>query len=209
MGTASYKLLKVVGGRLRYADVTASSEFGGGCSISVSPTAFAWLKSAYGPDAEWPECDAHRAAAVAGAEFALRHVADRDGIPEARVVIDRIHTAPADTVPDDVAYAAVFAVWQALGVEGSQLPALTGKRTKPGASPDPFRPFAFSPAWRSPTVLALASQMYESRDFGAMPILADALQDAGCDRAYVLDHCRSPGPHVGGCWVVDLVLGKE
>jgi hypothetical protein len=64
------------------------------------------------------------------------------------------------------------------------------------------------PTWRTPTAVALAAQMYESRDFGAMPILADALQDAGCDSAEVLDHCRGPGPHVRGCWVVDLVLGK-
>jgi hypothetical protein len=51
--------------------------------------------------------------------------------------------------------------------------------------------------------------MYESRDFGAMPILADALQDAGCASDDVLSHCRGPGPHVRGCWVVDLMLGKE
>ena len=63
--------------------------------------------------------------------------------------------------------------------------------------------------WRTDTVVALASQMYESRDFSAMPILADALQDAGCDSAEILDHCRGPGPHVRGCWVVDLVLRKE
>jgi hypothetical protein len=50
--------------------------------------------------------------------------------------------------------------------------------------------------------------MYESRHFSPMPILADALQDAGCDNPDVLDHCRGPGPHVRGCWVVDLVLGK-
>ena len=57
--------------------------------------------------------------------------------------------------------------------------------------------------------VTLARQMYESLDFGAMPILADALQDAGCDSADILNHCRGPGPHVRGCWVVDLVLGKE
>ncbi|MBP3953754.1 hypothetical protein J8F10_00365 [Gemmata sp. G18] len=74
---------------------------------------------------------------------------------------------------------------------------------------NPFRPVTFSPSWRTSTAVALASQMYESRDFGAMPILADALQDAGCDSADVLDHCRGPGPHVRGCWVVDLVLGKR
>ena len=75
---------------------------------------------------------------------------------------------------------------------------------------DPFRPpAAFSSAWRTDTAVALARQMYESREFGAMPILADALQDAGCDSADILDHCRGPDPHVRGCWVVDLVLGKE
>ncbi|WP_246523454.1 hypothetical protein [Gemmata palustris] len=74
---------------------------------------------------------------------------------------------------------------------------------------NPFRPVPFSPSWLTSTTLALAARMYESRDFGAMPILADALQDAGCDSADVLDHCRGPGPHVRGCWVVDLVLGKE
>src|SRR5262245_58417848 len=74
---------------------------------------------------------------------------------------------------------------------------------------NPFRPTAAAPAWLTPTVTALARQMYESRDFSPMPILADAMQDAGCDNTDILDHCRSPGPHVRGCWVVDLVLGKE
>jgi hypothetical protein len=74
---------------------------------------------------------------------------------------------------------------------------------------NPFRPVAFDPAWRTSTAVALAQQMYDSRDFGIMPILGDALQDAGCDIADILDHCRGPGPHVRGCWVVDLVLGKS
>ncbi|WP_204249845.1 hypothetical protein [Gemmata sp. SH-PL17] len=73
----------------------------------------------------------------------------------------------------------------------------------------PREPVKFSPSWHTPTAIALASQMYESRDFSAMPILADALQDAGCDCTDILSHCRGPGPHVRGCWVVDLVLGKE
>ena len=74
---------------------------------------------------------------------------------------------------------------------------------------NPFRPVADSPSWRNEITVAIASLMYESREFSAMPILADALQDAGCDSAEVLDHCRGPGPHVRGCWVVDGVLGKE
>jgi hypothetical protein len=75
---------------------------------------------------------------------------------------------------------------------------------------NPSRPVAFSPEWRTDTAVALARTMYESRDFSAMPILADALQDAGCDNADVLNHCRdTPLTHVRGCWVVDLVSAKE
>jgi hypothetical protein len=74
---------------------------------------------------------------------------------------------------------------------------------------NPFRPVPFALSWRTDTALTLARTMYESRDFSAMPILGDALQDAGCDSDDILNHCRGPGPHVRGCWVVDLVLGKE
>ncbi|MBN9122540.1 MAG: hypothetical protein J0I06_25905 [Planctomycetes bacterium] len=74
---------------------------------------------------------------------------------------------------------------------------------------NPFRPVPFAPEWRTDTVLALARQMYGARDFSAMPILADALQDAGCDNDDVLRHCRDKALHVRGCWVVDLVLGKD
>jgi hypothetical protein len=73
---------------------------------------------------------------------------------------------------------------------------------------NPFRPVTFAPGWWTGSALTLAAQMYESRDFGAMPILADALQDAGCDNEDILNHCRGDGPHVRGCWVVDLVLGR-
>jgi hypothetical protein len=75
---------------------------------------------------------------------------------------------------------------------------------------NPFRPVTFSPEWRTDTAVALALQMYESRDFTAMPILADALQDTGCSDERILNHCRdASATHVRGCWVVDLVLGKE
>jgi hypothetical protein len=75
---------------------------------------------------------------------------------------------------------------------------------------NPFSPVPFAPEWRTDTALSLARQMYDSRDFGAMPILADALQDAGCDNDDILSHCRDTNRvHVRGCWVVDLVLNKE
>ena len=75
---------------------------------------------------------------------------------------------------------------------------------------NPFRPLTFAKSWRTDTAATLAKQMYDARDFSAMPILADALQDAGCDNEGILAHCREPQQtHVRGCWVVDLVLGKK
>src|SRR6185369_15625565 len=74
---------------------------------------------------------------------------------------------------------------------------------------NPFRPVAVDPAWLTSTVVALAEGIYADRAFDRMPSLADALEDAGCDNADILNHCRQPGEHVRGCWVVDLVLGKS
>jgi hypothetical protein len=74
---------------------------------------------------------------------------------------------------------------------------------------NPFQPVTFDKAWRTDTAIVLAKQMYESRDFSAMPVLADALQDADCDNVDILSHCRGDGLHVRGCWVVDLVLGRK
>lgn len=73
---------------------------------------------------------------------------------------------------------------------------------------NPFRPVVFAPEWRSETVVALAAGIYEERAFDRLPILADALEEAGCDHPDVLTHLRGPGPHARGCWVVDGVLGK-
>jgi hypothetical protein len=74
---------------------------------------------------------------------------------------------------------------------------------------NPFQPVEFDRRWCTGTVTTIARQMYEARDFSATPILADALQDAGCDSAELLDHCRGPGPHVRGCWVVDKLLARQ
>jgi hypothetical protein len=74
---------------------------------------------------------------------------------------------------------------------------------------NPFRPVAADPAWFTSTAVSLAAGIYTDRAFDRLPILADALQDAGCDNADLLDHCRGPGPHARGCWVVDLILGTE
>jgi hypothetical protein len=74
---------------------------------------------------------------------------------------------------------------------------------------NPFRPITLNPQWLTPTVKALAEQIYNDRTFDRMPVLADALEEAGCTVKEVLEHCRNGGEHVRGCWVVDQVLGKE
>jgi hypothetical protein len=65
------------------------------------------------------------------------------------------------------------------------------------------------PSWLTPTVLQLANAIDEERQFDLVPILADALEDAGCTDAQMLDHCRRSDKHVAGCWAIDLVLRKD
>jgi hypothetical protein len=74
---------------------------------------------------------------------------------------------------------------------------------------NPFRPVTLDRSWLTPTVLALARSTYDNRAFDHLPILADALEDAGCSDAVILDHLRGPGPHVRGCFALDLVVGKS
>jgi hypothetical protein len=77
-------------------------------------------------------------------------------------------------------------------------------------------PFRSSPpfpqpvlAWNDSTIKRIAQGIYDERAFDRLPILADALLDAGCDDEELIRHCRSDGPHVRGCWAVDLILGKS
>ena len=87
---------------------------------------------------------------------------------------------------------------------------------------NPFRPVSLNPAWRTPDVVAIAQAAYDERiapdpanpgwltiDPTRLAILADALLDAGCEDEVILSHCRSERPHVRGCWLIDLLLGKE
>ncbi len=104
--------------------------------------------------------------------------------------------------------------WARVAAEAACIPVLVPQLQ--GSTPflrdiigNPFRPVTADPAWLTSDVVALAHGIYEEKAFDRMPILADALQDAGCENDDVLSHCRGPGPHVRGCWVVDLILGKE
>lgn len=74
---------------------------------------------------------------------------------------------------------------------------------------NPFRPITLDPAWLTSNVVSLAQAIYNDRAFDRMPILADAIEEAGCTNPDILQHCRQPGVHVRGCWVVDLLLDKE
>jgi hypothetical protein len=80
---------------------------------------------------------------------------------------------------------------------------------------NPYRPVRLEPSWLTPGVRGLAEEIYEDRshpdrtlDPERLSILADALEDAGCDSEVILGHCRSKGPHVRGCWVVDRIVAR-
>ena len=81
---------------------------------------------------------------------------------------------------------------------------------------NPFRFVVLDDKWLTPTVVSIAHAAYDNRILPAasmdperLAVLSDALEEAGCDDSDILDHLRSPGPHVRGCWVLDLVLGKQ
>jgi hypothetical protein len=76
---------------------------------------------------------------------------------------------------------------------------------------NPFRPVSVAPAlltWNDGLIVKLAQGIDAEQAFDRLPILADALEEAGCADADILGHLRGPGPHTRGCWVVDWVLGK-
>jgi hypothetical protein len=111
----------------------------------------------------------------------------------------------------EVATLAARAAYRANGGEEQK----TGDPNEAAAQCDLIRDIIFHPdhsvainrAWLTSDVLALARGIYTERAFDRMPILADALQDAGCENTDVLNHCRDTGtPHVRGCWVIDLLL---
>jgi hypothetical protein len=72
-----------------------------------------------------------------------------------------------------------------------------------------FQPITLSPSWLTSTVLSLAQGIYTEKAFDRMTILADALGDAGCDNEELLNHCRGHVAHARGCFVVDLLTGRQ
>jgi hypothetical protein len=127
------------------------------------------------------------------------------------------------TLPDATRAAVEAPSWTA---RAAMLAVRVGKRTLAYNSArsaqaallrDIFGPLAFRPlprlnpawlTWEGVTVPKLAASIHDERAFDRLPILADALEEAGCDAAELLAHMRGPRPHVRGCWAVDLLLGK-
>jgi hypothetical protein len=115
---------------------------------------------------------------------------------------------PGEDVLSEVRRVSVYAGmannWQELNRQATLVRCVAG---------NPFLPVpCVEPAWRTwndGTMGKLASDIYNSRDFNRLPLLADALEDAGCTDAELLGHLRGPGPHVRGCWALDLVLSKS
>jgi hypothetical protein len=132
--------------------------------------------------------------------------------------------APEDRDEESALWAAAFTADKAISLLAAQVAYFRGRgvvATTIGASnkmlerlvrdifSNPFRPITFNRTWLTSTVLSLANGIYEEKAFDRMPILADALQDAGCDSADLLEHCRGESVHVRGCWVLDLILDKQ
>jgi hypothetical protein len=138
---------------------------------------------------EWPRIDQFTFKAVSAAAWATKPVI---GLDEASIVMQCSLQAECLLGPQE-----------AKGDRAELIREVFG---------NPFRAGASVLSWSSSgreTILSLADSIYDDPCFEDLPILADALMDAGCNDEHILNHCRSPGAHVRGCWVVDLLLGKE
>lgn len=146
-------------------------------------------------------------AAEAAAEAAFTEFDNRDGWETAAAAVSAACHFGED-VPAFAASAARQATWLVWPRTQRRLEVRWQAQVAHDTFGNPFRPVAVSPSWLTSTVTQIASGIYADRAFDRLPILADALQDAGCENPDLLDHCRSHGPHVRGCWAIDLVLEK-
>lgn len=180
------------------------------CELRLADAGDADMRAALGTIANFAEGDATRDELEAVRTWArAAAVKANDQIDPFDLESARLHS-----LRNEFAWAVAFAAQSPVSLKhvctytdrGADGPAMLGLVRE--VAGNPFRPVEFAPEWRTETVRALARRVYEVREFTAMPILADALQDAGCDDEQVLAHCRGDGVHVRGCWVLDGVLGK-
>jgi hypothetical protein len=154
--------------------------------------------------------------AARAAEGAIRGKRDRPGRPRRTAAYAALHAANAVWLGDSSGSAVGVQTISALQAAGAN-PHVAENRAEAQAQAgllrdiagNPFRPIGFDPRWRTSDVASLAWAAYDDGSFDRLPLLADALMDAGCDSEDILPHCRSDGLHARGCWAVHLVLGKE
>lgn len=140
-------------------------------------------------------------------------------VPSRRYAASAARAASCSPGYDGTAHGAASAVEAAAGVAGNKAHGLRTAEQTAQASllrdiiGNPFRPSPpLTPAvlaWNDGTVRRIAQAIYEERSFDRLPILADALEEAGCSNPDFLTHCRQPSGHVRGCWAVDLLLEKS
>jgi hypothetical protein len=146
------------------------------------------------------------------AEEALRWAKQRAADPAAQelaVTAARAAYAATFELPEE---AARFAAHAAAGAAGGEDVSALHCRLFRDVIGNPFRPVELDPSWlhwKDRGVQRLARAIYEERRFQDLPALGGALAEAGCTFAAVLAHCREPGEHVRGCWVLDMLLGKK
>jgi hypothetical protein len=182
----------------RYADgFVSAAEVAAVRQAAESRLGAAWL----GPFARW-----HEAAAATAAEWACS-IDEPGEPPEMLWCAGQASAEAARAVADEKLYVGSPYVAYAQGPD-RQEQEHQAHLARDIFGPLAFRRLALDPAWRTPAAVALARFMYEGRRFDEIPLLGDALEEAGSTSADLLNHCRRPGVHVRGCWVLDLCLGK-
>ena len=136
-----------------------------------------------------------------------------DGVlPYRRLLAGRVALETAEWPVGDLMDCLYQVTEPRLGLAVCDLPQLRDRDTQRAllrcVFGNPFRSVAFDLRWRTESALSLARTAYDTRNFSLLPILSDALEDAGCDHRGLLFHLRGNGPHVRGCWAVDAVLGR-
>jgi hypothetical protein len=159
-------------------------------------------------------------------EVAERFADDGAGLGElrrARHLAQEVADARRTLTPDSVAWLPAAAAEAGIGPDGVVGDVFwlsaEGELARGAANlfrdvvGNPFRPLPVLGeavlAWRGGLAVELARSIYEERAFGRLPILGDALEEAGCSDPFVLSHCHNGGEHARGGWVVDLVLGRR
>jgi Nucleotidyl transferase AbiEii toxin, Type IV TA system len=122
-----------------------------------------------------------------------------------------VPSAPSELLQRRVDWANFRLEYPALAVNETEWGARLASALAPtfGRGAVPMRAPAERPAWLTPTVEQLARAARDTATYDVLPILADALEEAGCERAELLAHCRACGPHRHGCWALDFLLNRE